>query len=268
MTLTRRLLADYRRAFMWWSLGMVIMVGSTVGLWPSIRGQDQLEELMRDLPAALRGLFGGGEGISFISPPGYLQSRLFSLLLPVLLLVFGIGVGARAVGGAEESGNLELLLAHPVSRARLVAERYLATVGLLVALNVVALVSLAVLAPAVDLLEGISRGRLLGAGAAVLAVALLHASLAFAAGCASGRRGTAIAVAGAVAVGGYVLQGLIAATETLEPARFVSPWHWYLERNLLVSAPGFQAVLLPLLVSAAVTLAGAWAFVRRDLRLP
>ena len=268
MTVARRLLADHRRSFLWWSLAMAVVVGSTVGLWPSIRGQDQLEDLMRDLPEALRSLFGGGEGISFISPPGYLQSRLFSLLLPVLLLVFGIGVGARAVGGAEESGNLELLLAHPVTRRRVLAERYLAMVGLLLGLTAVGLVSLVVLAPAVDLLEGVAPSRVVTAGAAVLAIALLHASLAFAAGCVWGRRGTAIAVAGVVAVGGYVLQGLIAATDALDPARFFSPWHWYLERNLLVFGPGFQAIVLPLLVSAVVTVTGAWVFVRRDLRLP
>ena len=268
MTVARRLVADYRRSFFWWSVAMVVLVGSTVALWPSIRGQKQLEDLMRDLPEALQGLFGGGKGISFISPPGYLQSRLFSLLLPVLLLVFGIGIGARAVGGAEETGALELLLAHPVSRARVAGERYAAMVGLLVGLALVALLSLLAMSPAVGLLKGVSVGHLLWAGAAALAIALLHASLAFAVGCASGRRGAAITVAGAVAVAGYVLQGLIAASDSLRPARFVSPWHWYLEHNLLVDGPGFQALVLPLVLSAVVTLAGAWVFLRRDLRLP
>ncbi len=75
-------------------------------------------------------------------------------------------------------------------------------------------------------------------------------------------------MAGAVAVGTYVLQGLIAASNALRPARFFSPWHWYLDRNLLVFAPGPQAILLPLLLTALVTAAGAWAFLRRDLRLP
>ena len=268
MTVAKRLVADHRRSFSWWAVAMVAMVGLTVALWPSIRGQQQFEDLMRDLPDAVKALFGAAEGISFISPPGYLQSRLFSLLLPVLLLVFGIGVGARAVGGAEENGTLELVLAHPVSRRRVVAERYLALVALVTGLAAVALVSLAALAPLVGLFEGISLRRLLGAFAAAVALTLLHASLAFAAGCVSGRRGTAIAVAGAVAVGGYVLHGLIAAADLLAPARFLSPWHWYLERNLLGSPPTFQAVVLPLIVTALVTAAGARVFTHRDLRFP
>ena len=268
MTVTRRLVADHRWSFSWWAVAMLAVVGLTVALWPSIRGQQQFEDLIRDLPDAVKALFGGTDGISFISPPGYLQSRLFSLLLPVLLVVFGIGVGARAVGGSEENGTLELLLAHPVSRRRVVAERYLALVLLVLGLAAVALVSLAVLAPLVGLLEGISFRRLLGALAAAVALALLHASLAFAGGCISGRRGPAMAVAGAVAVGGYVLHGLIAAADALEPAGFLSPWHWYLERNLLAAPPKAQAVAPPLVLTALVTAAGARAFVRRDLRFP
>ena len=268
MTLTRRLLADHRRSFAWWAVAMVLLVVLTAALWPSIRGQQQFEELMRDLPNTVKSLFGGGEGISFVSPPGYLQSRLFSLLLPLLLLAFAVGVAARAVGGAEESGTLELLLAQPVTRGRIVAERYLALVVLVVGLAAVALLSLAAVAPVVGLLKGVSIGHLLGATTAAVALALFHASLAFAAGCVSGRRTPATATAGIVAVGGYVLQGLFAATDTLRAARFFSPWHWYLQHNLLVSAPGLQALVLPLLLTALVRAAGARVFLARDLRLP
>ena len=268
MTVTRRFLADHRRSFTWWSVAMVAMVALTVALWPSIRGQDQFDELIRDLPDALRSLFGGQEDIPFTSPHGYLNSRLFSTVLPVMLLVFGIGVGARAVGGAEESGTMEVVLAHPVTRARLLVERYVATVVLVLALAGVAMVCLLVLAPTVGLLDGVRIGRLLGASSAATALALLHATLAFAVGCLTGRRGLAVAVAGAVAVGGYVLQGLIAATDAVEAARFVTPWHWYLEHNLLVAAPGAQAIVVPLASSAVLVLVGRTVFLQRDLRLP
>lgn len=48
---------------------MVAMVALTVALWPSIRGQDQFDELIRDLPGALRSLFGGRENIPFTYRP-------------------------------------------------------------------------------------------------------------------------------------------------------------------------------------------------------
>ena len=39
-------------------------------------------------------------------------------MLPLLLLVYAIGAGSRAIAGEEESGTLDLLLAHPLSRRR------------------------------------------------------------------------------------------------------------------------------------------------------
>jgi ABC-2 type transport system permease protein len=267
VTVANRFLTDYRRSFTWWSVAMVATVAVTVALWPSIRGQDQFDELIRDLPDALKIVF-GSQDIPFTSPPGYLHSRLFSTVLPVMLLVFGVGVGAGAVGGAEESGTIEVVLAHPVTRARFLTERYVATVVLVVALAGVAVVSLLVLAPTVGLLDGVSIGRLIGASSAATALALLHATLAFVVGCLTGRRGLAVAVAGTVAVGSYVLQGLIAATDAVDAVRFVTPWNWYLGRNLLVAAPGAQGIVLPLGLSVVLILVGRSVFLRRDLRLP
>ncbi len=268
MTVARRFLADRRRSFLWWSLGMLLTVGLTVALWPSVRGQAEFEDPMRDLPPAVQALFGTQEGIPFLSPAGYLHSRLFSSLLPLLVLVFGIGLGARAVGGSEEDGTLELVLAHPVSRARLALERFVAVVGLVVGLTVVGLTALIAAAPVVGLLDGVALVRVTGAGAALMALTLLHASLAFAAGCAFGRRGIASAMAGAVAVAGYLLVGLTAAAETPAALRWLSPWHWYLDRNLLVDAPPATATLLPLSLALALAAAGGWRFVHPDLRLP
>ena len=268
MTLARRFLLDRRRSFLGWAVGIVSMVVFTAALWPSIRGQEQFEDLLNDLPEGLKALFGSGEGIPFTSAPGYLHSRLFSSLFPLLLLVFGIALGARAVGGSEEEGSLELILAHPVTRARLALERYLALVVLVGGLTLAGVLSLVAVAPFVGLLDGVSLGRVGMAAVALLGLALLHASLAFAAGCTFGRRGPALAVAGSVAVATYLLQSLIAATDVLDIARFVSPWHWYLDRNLLAQDATLAATVLPLVLGVVIALAGGWRFLRRDLRIP
>ncbi|MFP5320119.1 MAG: ABC transporter permease subunit [Acidimicrobiia bacterium] len=268
MTVARRYLLDGRRSFVWWVVGVVGMVAFTVALWPSVRGQEQFEELLRELPDALKALIGSGEGIPFTSPPGYLHGRLFSLVFPVLVLIYGVGLGARAIAGHEEDGTLELVLAHPVTRARVATERYLAMVGLLAGLTLAGLVALVVTAPLVGLLDGVAVGRVLVAGGAMFAIALLHASLAFAAGAATGRRAVATATASAVAVASYLLQGLAGATDALGWASLATPWQWYLDRNLLVEPPTLAVTVLPVALSIAAALAGTRLFTRRDLRMP
>ena len=137
-----RFLRDTRRSTAWWALGMVALVVFTVAFYPSVKGNEAFDQVFEDLPQAVRSLVGAQEGVPLTSPPGYLHGRLFSVMVPVLLVTLGIGLGARAIGGSEGDGTLELLLAQPVTRSRVVAERYGAVVAVLAAVSATLTVSL------------------------------------------------------------------------------------------------------------------------------
>lgn len=266
MIIAARLLRDRRRSTVWWAVGIVAMVLLVVSIYPSVRGQPSLDRVVEDLPASVKALVGYQADVPLSSPPGYLHGRLFASLAPVVMLVFTIGAGAQAIGGAEEAGTLEQLLANPVTRTRVLLERYAAVVVILAALVALFTGLLLGSAAMVDALAGVRIGGLLGACAGVLGLALLFGTLAFAVGAATGHRGTAIAVASAAAIGGYLLQTLLSVADVLRPVRYFTPWHWYLERNMLAEGPAPVAIVMPLVLSA-VLLAGGWAaFVRRDLR--
>jgi ABC-2 type transport system permease protein len=266
MIVAARLARDRRWSTLWWALGLVSLILFTVALYPSIKDQPSIDELLADLPDAFRSAIGYDAAVPLSSPAGYLQARLFSTLAPLLAVVFGIGAGARAIGGSEEAGTLELLLANPVTRSRVLVERYLATFGLLAGLIAVFGLALLILGPPFGALEGIPTGNVVGACAAVFALGLLHGSLAFTVGAAAGRRGVAVALPTAVAVAGYLVETVLAAAGDLGTLRQLSPWHWYLDRNLLAEGATLTALLVPLAVSA-VLVATAWAlFRRRDLR--
>lgn len=259
---------DSRRSLTWWSIALIGTVALSVALWPSIRGEERFEDLVRDLPAGVRALFGSGnESIPFTSAAGYIHSRLFGSVLPILLVVFAVGVGARALGGDEEDGRLELVLARPVSRLKVAVDRGLtagAMVLLLVAVSVLALIATG---PTVGLFDDLDLSRLPAAAVALAGLALLHGAIAFAVGAGTGRRGPALAIAGAVAAAGYLIHGL-AAAGAAEALRGLSPWSWYLDRNLLAEPATLAALLLPLVLTAGAAGAGVWMFARRDLRLP
>ena len=265
-TVLVRSLHDSRRSAAWWALGMVALVAFTVAFYPSVRDNQTFDELVEGLPEAMRALVGLQEGIPFTSPPGYLHGRLFAVLVPVLLLTFGIGHGAKVLGGSEADGTLELLLANPVTRRRVATERYAALVLLLAGITGVLAVSLVLLGPTVGLLDGVGVARLLGASAAAFCIALLHTTLAFAVGAAAGRPGPAVAVATTVAVAGYLLQSLTASSDRLRSLEVLSPWHWYLDRNMLAEAVAPAAVAGPVLAAAVLFVAATWRFDRRDLR--
>jgi ABC-2 type transport system permease protein len=268
MTLFARLLADRRRGALWWALGTILGVASIVGLWPTVRDNQDIERVVRDLPASVRALIGSQASIPLFSAPGYLQARLFSTTLPLILLVYAIGLGARAIGGAEEDGTLELVVVAPVTRRRVAVQRLAASAVLLLAIAAIGFVTAVVLGAAVGLFDDVTPGRTVIATLAVTELALLFLVIAFATGAIAGRRGPAIAVASAVAVGTYVLHGLAGAAPDIQALRVVSPWWWILDRNLLVQDATFLALGLPVVLAAALAVLGCARFERRDLKIP
>ena len=266
MTVLRRFIVDRMPAIRGWSIAALLLMLMTVAFFPTIRDQPSIEDAMRDMPEALKATFGISDAVPISSPAGYLQGRLFSLTLPVALVAFAIGLGTRAIGGSEEDGDLELLLAQPVTRTRVATERFAAVTALVAGLTLLFTVLLFALGPLFGVLEDLPVTWLLAACAGSATLALLHGAIAFTAGAVTGRRGPVLGGAAAVAAGGYVLQGLLAAANAPGWTSWVSPWHWYLRTNMLVEGPDAVALLLPLVLAGAIVGAGIVAFDRRDLR--
>ncbi|MFI0350139.1 ABC transporter permease subunit [Actinomadura sp. 9N407] len=266
MTVALRLLADRRRALVWWTVAVASLVLFTVSLYPSLKEQASIDDLVAGLPETVRTMVGYQAGVPLTSPAGFLHARLFATLLPVLVLVLGIGAGARAIAGAEEEGALEPMLANPVTRRRVAAERYAAVLVQLVIVVGAFAIALVVMGPMFGVLEDISPPALAGACAALLGLALIHTTLAFAIGAATGRPGPAVAVSAAVAVTGYLMQNLLTADGAGGSVRGFSPWSWYLDGNILADGPSMVALWGPLPLTAVLFTLGVVRFCRRDLR--
>ncbi len=183
--------------------------------------------------------------------------------MPLLLLVAAIGSGARSIAGEEEDGTLEILLAAPLSRRRLVLEKLLALTVELAALGGVVLVSLWIGARAAGMEIGVDR--LAAATASAVLLALAYGSLAVLVGAASGKRALTTAVVAAAAVAAYLVSSLAQIVPALSPVKVVSPFYHYAAGDPLRHglAPEHALVLLGIAVVAAV-LAPA-ALDRRDI---
>jgi ABC-2 type transport system permease protein len=265
VTVAARFLRDRTRSLIGWSAGVVVLVLVSVAFFPAIRDQPSLDKALETMPEGVKAALGIVKGVSLSSPAGYLQGRMFSILLPACLLVLGISLGTRAIGGFEEDGHLELLLAHPVTRRRVALERWLGVVALLGAITAISIVSLLALGAPFGVLDGLPLGWVVASCVACSLLALFHAALAYAVGCITGRRSAALGIASAVAGGGYLLQGVLAAANAAEGVRLASPWYWYLRRNMLVFGVDWLAIGLPLVLSVVLATVGLFVFERRDL---
>jgi beta-exotoxin I transport system permease protein len=256
-------LRERRRSLVWWALGIALFVAINLAFYPSVRGDEALSDYAEKLPESVRALFAGGE-LDLASPAGYLNSQVFALTAPLLLLIFSIGAGAGAVAGEEERGVLDLLLAQPLRRRDYVVQRFLALAALIGVLSLVLLATVALGSLAVDL--DIAFGRIVAATVSVALLALFFGTVAEAVGALRPGRGRAIAVAAGLAVASWMLDGLAQGVDALEPWRPLSPYYHALGQNPLREgvAPGSWALLAAgTLLALAV---GAAGFDRRDIR--
>lgn len=215
-----RSVRDRRRSITTWALGIGAYVALIVAFWPSIRGSSEITKAIDNYPDAMKEFFGGAAAFDYTRPGGFLNTQLFSVLLPLLIGAFAIGYGASTLAGEQQNGQLDLLLALPMTRARIVRQKAAAvTAGVIVLTAVSALVILGVGA-LVDLNIGIRFVIAACVGSGL--VALLHGLLALAVGAATGNRGVAIGASSAVFVAGYLIQALSGLVDALEPLRPLS----------------------------------------------
>lgn len=255
----RRWLGEGRRALLTWSAGVAGVALLYLPLFPSIQSPE-LASLLDSLPAELVRTLGYDD---ITSGAGYTQATFFGLMGFVLLTIAGVSWGAAFIGGAEESGRLELTLAHGVGRAQYAVESAGALLLRILAIGSVAFVVVAAL-------NGPSRldldlGRLLAGTTAWISLGALSAMAALAMGAASGRRSWGLGAGAGVAVVGYVLQALANNDERLDGLRWFSPYDWAFGEAPLTNGVDWTGLAL-LWGGAAILVAVATASLsRRDV---
>jgi ABC-2 type transport system permease protein len=256
-------LREQRRALTWWAIGLVGVCLLTTAFYPSVKDNAaSLSGVIDSLPVGLRRALLGASGDLF-SPEGYLQARLFSLFAPLLLMIYAIGAGSRAIAGEEEHKTLDVLLSTPVRRRRVLLDKALAMLLATAGLGLVLWIALAVSGPPFEVSVGVANLAAAVAGCVLLAWAF--GSIALAVGAATGRRALATGVASGAAAASYLIDVLALSIGGLGWLQHLSLFFYY--RSPDPVARGLDAVdaIVLLLVTGAALLAASIGFERRDL---
>ncbi|MCP2298102.1 ABC-2 type transport system permease protein [Nocardia amikacinitolerans] len=248
-------LKEQRRGLIGWSIGLSIVPMMYLPSYQSLRDQGTLDIGQNAMYDAM--------GLSdFASATGYLNSTVFSLMGLLLMVIFAITFATRSVT-QEENGMLDLLLAQPIGRKSLLAQRFAA---LAVQTAVVTTVlTLSVLAGANSGGLNIATGHIVAASAGLGLLSLLIGAITLMLGAATGKRALTLGSAALVTVAGYLANNLGGMFDGGEWLRRLSPFYYANGDSPLVNGanPVHLAVLVALAaVAVAVALA---AFERRDL---
>lgn len=256
--LVRKTWRDDRRAIIGWAVGVAAFTAVYTGFYSQFKAAAELKQ--NALPKGMLDFLGIPD---MLSPAGYLQATVFSLVGPLLVLMCAITLTARTIARPEEDGGMELLLANPLSRRAFAVQRLAATLTAVTAVAAVPWLLLSVLVPAIGM--DIAPGKVAAACLGLIGLVWCFTGIAFLAGAASGRRGQVLATAGVLAVATYMVNAIAGMSQGWSWASWVSPFHYFIGTDPLHTG-WHPAHLLALVMAGAVTaVAGVVLFDRRDV---
>ena len=251
---------DQRRGILVWSLAVAAVGVLYASFYPSMNNPD-MAAAMRAFPDGLLEALGMAD---ITSPAGYLGSTTYGLLGPVLMIIFGGTLGIRAIAGDEESGRLDVLLAHPVERWTVVVQRAAAMVVAL-ALAGVVLFAAMVAASGPAQFEEIDVANLAAASAQLMLLSLVFGSLGLAVGAVTGSRGLAWGVVAVVAVLAYLANNLGPTVDAIAWTQDLSPFHYFSGGRPLVNGLQVADTLVLAGTSLVLVAIAVVGFRRRDV---
>ncbi len=237
-----------------------LIQGFVLGPFYSLMPEETLA-MGDQLPAEMLALFGGGD---LSTAEGYYQIETFGMMAPIVVMVVTIAIGAGAVAGEESRRTMGLLLANPVSRSRVLAEKTVTMVlfGALVGLATFGGVALGSVAGGL----GMDIVDIAATCALLILVGLLFGALALAIGAGTGRTRVAMWVAIGAAVFMHVLNALGEVNENLTGLQHLSPFHYYLGSDPLRNGMDWSSAALLAAITAILIGVSFPLFQRRDIR--
>lgn len=254
-----------KTSLFWWCFAVALTIAAVMLIYPSIRDQaKEFNQVINQLPDSLKGFKTGSSSVDIASPNGWLNSQIFYSTLPFIISVFSITLGRSLASSEERKRTLELILARPITRTKLLLAKSLTYWLMMAIMGLVVGVTVLIFAWLISMNVNAANVWL-----TTLFTMLLLASfglVTFACGAAgSWLRKIGLPLALILSFGSYMLTSLSSMTDTLAKVSKALPYHYFDPTHLLEGrlSRGLCLYLVGILVVTSVV---AWqGFRTRDI---
>jgi len=254
---------DRRKSVFAWAGGLAALMLATFAAWPTFAKDTQaISDLIGAMPKEIFALLGMTDPESLATPAGFVSSRTYQSIGPIVMMVFAIGAVSGLIAKEESKGTLDMVLSNPLERRSVLGAKAaaIATLALFIGflLAVVGLVGNVIWDTGLDVVNIVAAN----VGLALLALCFGGITLALWSLLGSG---TAIGVTAAIGAVAWFLNGLGSIVDGLAPFRSLSPFYWYLGDKAPLGKGFEPQYMLLLLVAVVGTAIALWRFESRDL---
>lgn len=243
------------------TVGLALLAIMVIWLYPSFTEAVDLDQMLEAYPQPVLSAF----GIQTMSTlGGFLAVELYSFAWVILLGLYFAYAAASLIAGDVERERMDMLLSLPVSRSRLVAEKYLSLLVPILVVNVVMPVVVYAGGHLID--EPIPAADVVAVHALSVPYLLVCAAVGLVASVAFAREAIAQRAALGVVFALFLLESVLAETD-YESVGAIAPMRYYDPTDVLVNGE-YDLVGAATLLAAAVVLVllGQWWFTRRDIQ--
>ena len=251
-----RSVADRMALTLWIGIGLGLMGFMVAGMFDSL--VEALEDM--DLGAVME-VFLAGSAIN--TPEGWLSAEMYTLMVPIGIVVLAVIDAARSYAGEEEQRSIGMLGSNPLSRTKVIVEKAGGVIVHVVAVAVI--VALAVAGGSAAFGLGMDQGGIWAASAHAAMLGVMFAAVTTLVSALTGKRLPTMLTVAAVGGVAYLVATFFPLIEGLADWAELSPWHYYYSTNPLANGAdwGHLGVMTAI---AAVVYAAAWLVYRkRDL---
>jgi ABC-2 type transport system permease protein len=263
-TIFRNALSRYRGQILGWGLSLAALCLYMARFYNTIaRQKDQYMKLLDSFPKEMLAFFGTSEAMQMFTPSGYLNIEYFSYM-SIIIGIFAILAGASMLAGDEESGTMDLVLAHPVSRTELFVGRALAFLVATISILAINWIGFLIGIPGSGL--NLNAIEIAQPFLSLFGVLMLFGTLALVLSMLLPSRRMAAMTSGILMVASFFITALARLDSKLEQVAKLSPLNYYqgglaidgLKWGWLAGLVGFSILFV---------LIAWWRFERRDIRV-
>jgi len=260
-TLLSKTLYDKRWFILGWSLILVFTIGFTVAFYPSFTEGGTFEQLSKTVPSQLQGFIGDEQ--SFGTIQGYIAEQLYNFRVPIMVMIMALILAQGLTVSEEERGTLRTLASLPLSRTRILWERWIA--GVIIFAIVTLLGVLTAWLSSLGVNESLSFDFLWQTTALSWLFGIAAFSLMYAVGTATGSRAVTMTAGLIIIMGGFILTTFGASVDWLKDWQILSLMHYANTDSILKGSLDRLNVWILLLLSALSMLIATILFRRRDI---
>jgi ABC-2 type transport system permease protein len=256
-------LRDLCGSILAWGIGLLLLAAVIVCLFSSVRRSGSLKSLdaiIQGLTPLIRATILDVPSVTDFE--GFMSLEFFHYL-PLILAIFAIVEGSAAIALEEERRTIDLLMAQPVKRWRVVVEKFAA---LVVAMYAIAgLSGLGLVAATRFVPVEIPWYRLVLAATNAVPPALVVGALSLLGSCAVRRRRYAAIVGAAFLAASFFLNVLGQIVDPLKPWRILSVFYSHRENRPLTGPLIPEHAVWLLAATVLLVVAAVVAFRRKEL---